>query len=136
MSGGLVSGGLVRQARDAVRRLHGAFHECGGTIYGVVVSCEGFVRACRALIERISPQELNEHNRSQILLNPRFARACPLRSKRLCSIEATSTGRLLIDSSAVHARAVGSSAALDFASRGRCAIGVSDESKAISFAFL
>jgi hypothetical protein len=46
VSEGLVSGGLVRQARDAVRRLHGAFHECGGAIYGVVVSCEGFVRAC------------------------------------------------------------------------------------------
>ena len=45
MSEGLVSGGLVRQARDAVRRLHGAFHECGGAIYEGIVSCEGFVRA-------------------------------------------------------------------------------------------
>ena len=98
-----MSGGLVRKARDAVRRLRTElFTYVVAPSMGWLSLVRGLcVRACRALIERFSPQELNEHNRSQLLLNPRFAHACPLRSKRLCSIEVTLTGRLFIDSSAV-----------------------------------
>jgi hypothetical protein len=76
-----VSGGLVRKARDAVRRRRTElFTNVVAPSVGRLSLVRGFcVRACRALIERFSPQELTEHNRSQVLLNPRFARACQLR---------------------------------------------------------